>query len=146
MIVEAIRTGNYAEVSARAAGIHETTYYRWMETGEADEEQGRDTAYRQFREAVLTASAEAETTAVVTLREAMPTDPRLAILYLERRFPDRWHRRERHDVNVGGGISHEVKLLDGREPVEIEGSSRRAAARALLAGDVIEGNGHLVES
>ena len=51
------------------------------------------------------------------------------------------------DATVSGTIAHthEVTLLDGRNPVEVSADSRREAARLLLQGDVIEGNGRPVE-
>jgi hypothetical protein len=37
LIVSAIRIGNYARVAAEAAGIDESTLYRWMKRGAEDE-------------------------------------------------------------------------------------------------------------
>ena len=34
-IVDLVRAGNYIETAAKAAGIHKSTYYAWMERGEA---------------------------------------------------------------------------------------------------------------
>jgi hypothetical protein len=44
-------------------------------------------------------------------------------------------------VEVAGTIDHHVALLDGRQPVEVEGSARRAAARALLEAGSENGDG-----
>lgn len=98
-IVNLIKVGNYAETAARAAGISKTTYYNWM----ADDRP----QYVEFRDAVETAEAEAESHAVAVVRRAMPDQWTAAMTYLERRYPDRWsrlekrlERRENVDVTV----------------------------------------------
>ena len=99
-IVQALRAGNYADAAVRSAGIATSTFYRWLERGE-DETTG---IYREFRDAVRLAEAEAEVHAVAVIRRAMPDDWRAAMTYLERRHPDRWRRRQTTEVTgVDGG-------------------------------------------
>lgn len=104
-ICTALRAGNYAEIAFRHARIDPGTGHKWMAWG-----QGRDygatekcpkdnTKYRDFREAVIEATANAEIHAVACLRKAMPDDWRAAAEYLRRRNVDRWGR-ERVDVHV----------------------------------------------
>jgi hypothetical protein len=103
-IVRALQAGNYFNAACRHARIDPATGHKWMAWGE-----GRDygteptpadtTAYRDFRNAVLRATADAEVHAVAMLRKAMPEDWRAAAEYLRRRHVDRWGR-ERVDVNV----------------------------------------------
>ena len=96
-IVADVRAGNYAEVAAKRAGIGETTFYRWMRWGEA----GR-VRYRQFRQAIQDAEGHAEVRAVTLIATEMSMDWKAAAWYLERKFHDRWGRRERleHDVTL----------------------------------------------
>ena len=89
-IVTAIRAGNYAEPAARSAGISPATYYRWLRRGE----RAASGIYRDFYEQVRRAESEAEVHAVAVIRRAMGDDWRAAAHYLERRYPDRWRRRE----------------------------------------------------
>lgn len=98
-IVEAIRTGCYAETACRAAGISESTYYRWLQRGEA-EHAG---IYAEFVRVVREAEAEAELHAVALVWEQMPEDWRAAIAFLERRFPTRWRRRTSAEISGPGG-------------------------------------------
>ncbi len=96
-IVEAIRGGNYAQVAAATAGIGEETFYTWLARGK-DEPEG---IYREFREAVLTASGEAEQEKLERLqREALAEDGdwKAAAWWLERRFPKRWGRQQRLEI------------------------------------------------
>jgi hypothetical protein len=109
-IVSAIRAGNHAEIAARSAGIAPSTYYRWLERGEHDE----DGPYAAFVAAVRLAEAEAEVHAVAIMRRAMPEDWRAALSYLERRHPARWRRRTSTELTGrdGGPIesTHTTRL------------------------------------
>ena len=113
-IVSAIRAGNYAETAAAYAGIAKTTYYRWMQQGE----DGRP-RYREFRDAIRAAESEAEVYAATVLRKAMPDDWKAAAWYLERKFQDRWGKRERieHDgkldVDIAGARDRLTRVLAG---------------------------------
>lgn len=151
-IVGYVRVGNFASVAARAAGIGESTFYRWMERGEraaTDLEElatmtraqlmrvarerrmkiparaaradvlelvvASDAPYREFREAIKGAEAQAEAAAVVVIREAMPTSWQAAAWYLERRYPDRYARRERTEVSGPGGGPLRISSLTDEE-------------------------------
>lgn len=107
-IVDAIRAGNYVETAAEYAGIGKTTFYRWMEQGE----QASHGIYREFRDAVMRARAEAEARSVALIQKAAPDDWRAAAWWLERAFPDRWGPRQKleHSGPEGGPIPAEVRV------------------------------------
>jgi transposase-like protein len=109
-IVQAIRAGNYGEIACRSAGISPSTYYRWLARGER-EQLG---PYAEFAAAVRLAEAEAEVYAVATIRQAMPSDWRAALTYLERRHPGRWRRQTSTELTGrdGGPIetTHATRL------------------------------------
>jgi transposase-like protein len=113
-IVAAIRAGNYAETSARSAGISPATYYRWLKRG-ADEEAG---IYRELLDEVRLAEADAEVHAVATIRKAMPKDWRAALAYIERRYPDRWRRRDADSASPGA--SGDAERLDLKQLTDAE--------------------------
>ena len=98
VIVERVRAGSYPEVAAVSTGLHPSTFYRWRQMGEDRWEDGRKVParreYRDFREALDRAEAEAEMLAVAHVQKAMTDDWRAAITYLERRAPQRWRKRE----------------------------------------------------
>jgi transposase len=106
-IVAALRAGNYAKPAAESAGVSEATYYRWLDRGR---KQKRG-IYREFHDDVRRAEADAEVEAVARWRKAFPDNWRAIATYLERRYPERWRRREsREHTGEGGGpvqISHE---------------------------------------
>ena len=104
-IVRVIRAGNYAYIAAEYAGIGQTTFYRWLEQGEAQETG----PYRDFREAVKAAEREAEIRAVATVQQHMATSWQAAMTYLERKFPNRWGRRL--DVTTAGDPVTKIRMV-----------------------------------
>lgn len=95
-IVSAIRAGNYACVAAEYAGISAATFYVWLQRG-SEEKKG---AYRDFLDAVKKAESEAEVRAVAMVQKHMAENWQAGMTYLERKFPDRWGRRDRLKVEV----------------------------------------------
>lgn len=128
-LVEAVEGGNYIETAVRACGIGTSTYYRWMEQGEADLENGKASAHRELWEAIKTAEAEAETNALSQIRAAARENWQAAAWYLERKFPDRWGRRERHEAT-----SRDDRVRQDRVDAAV------AELEAMLTGS--NGNGH----
>lgn len=105
-VCQAIRAGNYANVAARYAGIDESTFYRWLERGE-NEPSG---IYCEFRKSVKDAESTAEVQAVAEVRAAGRESWQASMTWLERKFPDRWGRKEKHEHSgpEGGPIQHQV--------------------------------------
>ncbi|MEP9408553.1 hypothetical protein ABKP09_19740 [Peribacillus frigoritolerans] len=109
---ELLKEGHYAKTVYQYLGISEATWYRWLSEGELEEEGLR----KEFRETVKKAEMEAEIRNLKFIQEAAITDWKAAMTYLERKFPDRWGRRERVDANVthtgkdGGPIQHEQTI------------------------------------
>ncbi len=107
-IVKLLAAGNYAETSARGAGVHPATYYRWMERG-GEEDSG---IYSEFREAVKKAEADAEIEVVAMIKLAMPKNWQAGMTYLERKYPDRWSRGERREHTGAVPIVVEIRGAD----------------------------------
>lgn len=107
-IVSAIRAGNYANVAAEYAGIGERTFYRWLERGR----EANRGIYWHFWQAVKKAEREAEVRAVAIIQKHMEGNWQAAMTYLERKFPQRWSRRDRleHTGADGGPIRSEQQL------------------------------------
>lgn len=140
LIVDAIRNGNYVEVAVRAAGIDPTTYYRWMETGEADNEADKDTPHRAFREAVLHASAAAEADVVQILRDAMPEDWRAAVEWLKRRHRDRWRDSRGLEVDANVTAKAELEVVHNKPVLVIPAPERREQI-AQIFHEAVNGGG-----
>jgi transposase len=127
-VVAALRAGNYRGPSARASGISEATFHRWMKRGD----KAKSGIYRDFHEEVLRAEAEAEVHAVAVIRKKMPDEWRAAAHYLERRFPDRWRRRE--SIEHEGTQRLVVKTEDLSDP-ELRRDLREIGRRIAGAGE-----------
>lgn len=94
-----IREGNYIETTCRAVGISSQSYRTWKKRGE-EEPTG---IYRQFYTAIDQAEAKAESTYLGVVKDA--ANARVwtaAAWYLERRYPERWGRRQFTDITSGG--------------------------------------------
>lgn len=93
-LTEAIRAGNYYEAACGYAGIHYSTFRRWMDTGE----RAKSGKFREFYEAVTRAEQEAEVRMVAQWQKHMPEDYRAIRDFLERRYPERWARQNKMDM------------------------------------------------
>jgi transposase len=90
-ITRLIGDGNYIEVACAAVGIGKTTFYRWLERGEKAETG----VYRDFWNAVKKAEAESESKYVGVIRDAANSGTwQAAAWWLERRYPDRWGKKD----------------------------------------------------
>ena len=104
-LTEAVRAGNYYEAACAYAGIHHSTFRKWMQKGET----AKSGKFREFFEAVTRAEYEAEVRMVALWQKHMPEDYRAIRDFLERRYPDRWGRK-RLDIEHGGEIC--IKIVD----------------------------------
>jgi predicted DNA-binding protein (UPF0251 family) len=117
-IVEYLEVGNYQETAARAAGISRSTFHRWMKRGADAKSRGKDSRYRDFRDSVKKAEAEAEVRAVKCVIDASETKWQAAMTYLERKFPERWSRGERREHS--GAIERPVQNLSVLSDEELD--------------------------
>ena len=107
-IITAIRAGNYANVAAQYAGIHESTFYDWIVRGEA----AKGGIYAEFAEAVKKAEADAEARHVLNITNASKKEWTASAWYLERKHSDRWGRKERREITGPGGKPVELSLVE----------------------------------
>ena len=100
-ICSAIRAGNYYEAACAYAGIHYSTFRKWMQKGET----AKSGKFREFFETIKKAEHEAEVRMVAQWQKHMPENWQAIATFLERRFPDRWGRR----MDVRQDIKQEVQ-------------------------------------
>lgn len=95
-ISDAVRAGAYPAVAAQMSGIGERTFYDWMRKG-----RNGDPEYANFYDSVKDAESEAEIANVALIRQAaMAGTWTAAAWWLERKFPDRWGRKDRVQAQV----------------------------------------------
>lgn len=113
-ITDLIAAGNYASIACQCTNISEATYYNWLERGRREQarldleaaqgitsEPSKEAIYVEFLEGVKKAEGDAEMAAVLHVRNAMHNNWQAAMTYLERKFPERWGRRDKSiNVNV----------------------------------------------
>src|SRR5438552_1983516 len=87
-ILNAIRLGNYREVSAEYAGVCISTFKGWLTLGRRQ----KTGPYAEFLAEVLHAEKKAEVLAVGAVRSAGNKDAKFFQWWLERKAPERWGR------------------------------------------------------
>lgn len=109
-IVNLIKDGSYSAQAAAACGIAESTFYNWMRDGRdalAKQQEGgmkltaAEKRNLEFMKSIKEAEAQAENQAVQVIQKAANTGTwQAAAWYLERKFPTRWSRREKHELET----------------------------------------------
>lgn len=94
-----ISHGNYAQTVFQMLGIPESTWYGWLQRGRESE---RRNVYSEFSEAVKKAEAAAELRAVSGIVAAGRRNWTAFAWYLERKYPDRWGRRDKIQQEISG--------------------------------------------
>jgi hypothetical protein len=95
IILAAVRQGNFPSTAASIAGINEATFKKWRDHGRTDYENDEETDYAQFYVDLLVAEGQLEQRFVSPVTEAAEKDSKVAMNFLERRFPARWGPRAR---------------------------------------------------
>lgn len=130
-IVASVEEGNYPEVAAEAEGVDGSTFYRWMQRGESDED--KDQAFREFRESVTRARASAERAMVRIVRTASNDNPQAAQWFLERSRPERWGRRDH--VVVETRVQEELNEALDKLQRDLTPDAYAQVVRSLAGGD-----------
>lgn len=103
-----VRAGATFEVAAEAAGVDRATFFRWKARG-AQQPSG---LYRDFCDALKQAEAESELALIAIVRKAAQTQWQAGMTMLERRWPERWGRRDRLNVELRQEYEHVAGALD----------------------------------
>jgi transposase len=118
-IVRRVAAGNYPAVAAVSAGISASTFYAWMARGKKE----RSGPFRDFLRAVRKAESDAEVQNIAIIRQVMKggavterktitrkdgstetvekfarADWAAAMTHAERRWPDRWGKKESEEL------------------------------------------------
>jgi transposase-like protein len=131
-ITDAISTGVPREAAAAAAGIGETTLYRWLQLGQ----EGK-APYREFWEDLTRADYEYEAALVRQANRHAITDSRMCQWLLARKFPQRWGDVVKHEVRFAGMTDLELDayLAEAERALAEAGPRGAGAAGAPAAAD-----------
>lgn len=144
-VLTALKTMVPFAVAARCAGVTSRTLERWIERASNPKARG---IYRKFAEEVQKAEAEAEVLMAGTIAAKSRTEWTAAAWLLERKYPERWGRRERFEMTGAGGgpvlVSDPIRaaLADPEIRAALALAAHRMAAKALGEGqgEVVEGS------
>lgn len=145
-IVKVIRAGNYIETAAAYVGLSKNTIYDWMKRGAREKQRialeprkkpsKKELPYLEFSDAIQKALAHSEVRDVAIIGKAAEENWQAAAWRLERKFPDRWGRKDKtqieHSGKDGGPIetSHTEKLdlssLTDKELADLENILRKS--------------------
>lgn len=111
-ILRVIKSGNYIETACAYVGINKTTFYDWLRKGAREKERVAQNPkarvkkdlqkYVDFSNAVDKALAQAEIRDVAIIGKAAEENWQAAAWRLERKFPDRWGRKEKYSLEHTG--------------------------------------------
>ena len=118
-ICDAIEAGNYIETAAAYAGINKDTLYRWLRDG-ARAKKGKK---KNFSDAVQKALAKSEMRDVYIIGKAAENQWQAAAWRLERKFPDRWGRKDKQRLEHTGKDGGAIQVENVREKIESRISS-----------------------
>jgi hypothetical protein len=120
-IVMAIRGGNYLETAASYVGLSQSTLRDWIRRGAREHERlerdqdarpiKSETPFLDFSVAVRKAQAASEVSDVAIIGAAARASWQAAAWRLERKYPDRWGRRESHEISGPGGGPLQVEEI-----------------------------------
>ena len=110
-LVKWLKLGYYIEDACTMAGIGKTTYYRWLEKAEEGLEE-----YRDFRDSVQKARAEAEGAHIMNIRKAADNGVwQASAWYLARSHPSKWGKKNPDLISEESDepVEFTIKYADG---------------------------------
>ncbi|HXM86142.1 MAG TPA: hypothetical protein VN889_00775 [Solirubrobacteraceae bacterium] len=140
-IIQAAQAGVYPAVAAAFAGVSTSTLDGWLHEAAADIDAGRETPLSVFSEEIVRIVAQTEVAALARIRAAMAEDWRAAAWFIERRFPERWSKRDTRHVEHGAVADGVSGLLGGRQPVSIPLETREKIVALLDEPAATSGTG-----
>jgi transposase len=96
-VVTLLRAGNYIETACAFVDVDKASLYAWLKRGNRQ----KTGIYRDFLNATEKAIAEAEIRDLEVIRKDGAWQG--AAWRLERKFPDKWGRRDRHELTGKDG-------------------------------------------
>jgi transposase len=110
-----LEAGNFIETACDMEGISRESFYEWLRRGErAWSNDIEPVNYVQFSDMVKKAMARMEILTINDLR-AGPMNWQAKAWWLERRHPDRWGNRQKHEHTGKDGDAIEVRHVSYRD-------------------------------
>jgi hypothetical protein len=107
-LCDALASGCYFRPACTYAGVSYKVFREWMLKGE----KARSGPFRDFRDAIHKAQADAEVQVVAFWRAQLPNDWRACRDFLARRYPQRWGPMQRHEIKAKADVTTGGEPLD----------------------------------
>jgi hypothetical protein len=127
-LLNLLRRGNYIETAAACVGIHKDTFYAWMKRGSRG-----DKRFAAFVEAVHRAMAESEAMDLAIIQRASANQWQAAAWRLERRFPEKYGRRDATKIDAKVDVDVAAKGALGSKLAKLFGD---AAAKSVTPDEI----------
>lgn len=109
VLIKHLKDGVHPETACRLAGITDRTLHNWVDRGMKDLEAQEPTEYVTFLLLLWEAEATSEADMVKKWKKHFAKDWRAVATFLERRYPERWAKR--NELKVSGQVTHGVVML-----------------------------------
>ena len=105
-LTDLIREGNYMETACAYVGVDSSTVRKWTKRGIRERERMEKTGdavipnekiYFDFSKLLEKANAESEMNRIENIKRLSIEDWKASAWFLERRFPQRWAKKERYE-------------------------------------------------
>lgn len=142
-LADYLKQGLYMREACALAGVSRDSVYSWLRQGSKDRKEGNDTPEARFSDIIKRAMAEAESDAISAVRAAgkNPAFWQAEAWFLERRYPDKYGKRDRvaleHSGQMGIGVASVDKPLSER----LNDEDKREAAKDIARSLAIIGSG-----
>jgi len=93
-----VERGATEKIAYTALRVPHRTFYRWKAKGRDDAEADKKTAYAQFYDALEPATAQFEITHIENIAKASKASWQASAWLLERKYPERYARRQTIDM------------------------------------------------
>lgn len=104
-----IELGNTVKNIYGALGISKQTWYNWLDKGK----KAKSGIYKKFYEEVEAAESRAEARFVTMISKAAEENWQAAAWWLERKYPERWGRKDKVDLSADkDGFKVVVEYVD----------------------------------
>lgn len=103
-----IGAGNTVKTIYGALDISKQTWYNWLDKGE----KAKSGLYRKLYEEVEKAESKAESRYVTIIAQAAEKEWQAAAWWLERKYPERWGKKDRFAFEGDEGVNIVIKKVD----------------------------------
>lgn len=120
-LVKIIAAGNYIETAAAYVGINKSTLYDWLKRGAREKQRlennprakmrKSEAPFVEFSNAIEKALAQAEIRDVAIIGKAAEENWQAAAWRLERKFPERWGRKDKQSIELTGKDGNPIEMV-----------------------------------